>query len=84
MFSMLTLVSIHTPTWGVTGVCIGVGGVSGCFNPHSHMGSDVCKVLAFAILSEVSIHTPTWGVTFARFSPSPYSARFQSTLPHGE
>ena len=83
MFSMLTLVSIHTPTWGVTGVCIGVGGVSGCFNPHSHMGSDVCKVLAFAILSEVSIHTPTWGVTCFGVRLV-VTTVFQSTLPHGE
>ena len=34
----------------------------GCFNPHSHMGSDANHHHK-RIQEQVSIHTPTWGVT---------------------
>ena len=73
------LVSIHTPTQGVTRrfeweVC-----GTGCFNPHTHAGCDHLisdKILAI----RVSIHTPTQGVTHGVFSQ--YARyRFQSTHP---
>ena len=35
-------VSIHAPTWGATYADRQRQG-KGCFNPHSHMGSDTCK-----------------------------------------
>ena len=33
-----------------------------CFNPHTHEGCDIYKVLAY-VPNKVSIHTPTKGVT---------------------
>ena len=55
------LVSIHTPTQGVT--CSKKGSSpKECFNPHTHAGCDLreseCRGELF-----VSIHTPTQGVT---------------------
>ena len=59
---MLTLVSIHTPTWGVTGIRVSTTSRIRSFNLHSHMGSDLCE-REQRIIELVSIHTPTWGVT---------------------
>ena len=35
-----------------------------CFNPRSHMGSDLHMPDASYSLMSVSIHAPTWGATF--------------------
>ena len=57
------LVSIHTPTKGVTWCCsLSVASCS-CFNPHTHEGCDAMSSESFAFLTSVSIHTPTKGVT---------------------
>ena len=55
-------VSIHTPTRGVTWEAWKRGQAQGCFNPHSHEGSDSATKVAIKS-DEVSIHTPTRGVT---------------------
>ena len=34
-----------------------------CFNPHTHEGCDMLKVLSSPPIKTVSIHTPTKGVT---------------------
>ncbi len=36
-----TLVSIHTPAWGVTSIYNPIPNCPTCFNPHSRMGSDL-------------------------------------------
>ena len=38
------IVSIHTPTWGVTSTCCFHCCTIRRFNPHSHMGSDLHSV----------------------------------------
>ena len=57
----LVIVSIHTPTQGVTGRAARAASQEG-FNPHTHAGCDYRQVLLFGYLY-VSIHTPTQGVT---------------------
>ena len=55
---------------------------SKCFNPRSHVGSDIfCKHIRES--ADVSIHAPTWGAT-RRNTLTTSSKRFQSTLPRGE
>ena len=53
-----------------------------CFNPRSHMGSDITERLSNYYF-DVSIHAPTWGATI---ETTIWASRFmfQSTLPHGE
>ena len=73
------IVSIHTPTQGVTqnGECA-VGLV--CFNPHTHAGCDPVKPVDDDCPYTVSIHTPTQGVTQAVWEQFTTSW-FQSTHP---
>ena len=75
-------VSIHAPTWGATNVCRHSSTRSLCFNPRSHMGSDL-SILADAQQIYVSIHAPTWGATW-NWLLLVFVRWFQSTLPHGE
>ena len=59
---MTIMVSIHTPTWGVT-IWTTDSDISYLgFNPHTYMRCDTLKSRHVQSLS-VSIHTPTWGVT---------------------
>ena len=56
------IISIHTPTRGVTLPPRQIPGANIHFNPHSHKGSDdgfISHVHSYVI----SIHTPTRGVT---------------------
>ena len=57
------LISIHTPTQGVTAADDGRDREPDNFNPHSHAGSDRLRVFVFFRLVHISIHTPTQGVT---------------------
>ena len=57
-----SLVSIHTPTQGVTKWVHLWLPVSNCFNPHTHAGCDI-PLMSCKVLHSVSIHTPTQGVT---------------------
>ncbi len=57
------LVSIHTPTKGVTSFSFAHYLSPSCFNPHTHEGCDF-NFLFVQNLTKVSIHTPTKGVTF--------------------
>ena len=57
----LVIVSIHTPTQGVTFLYI-CNVFRICFNPHTHAGCDDVTVY-FSVSAKVSIHTPTQGVT---------------------
>ena len=59
---MLVMISIHTPTKGVTGFKSGLNELLGDFNPHSHEGSDTMAEY-LAVSAQISIHTPTKGVT---------------------
>ena len=54
-----------------------------CFNPRSHMGSDVFSLDNDTVINRVSIHAPTWGATQGWLCCHS-SIWFQSTLPHGE
>ena len=58
----LAIVSIHTPTQGVTVVHFRLYGNRLGFNPHTHAGCDSCKIPHIRH-RQVSIHTPTQGVT---------------------
>ena len=53
-----------------------------CFNPRSHMGSDVYQDF-YRNSQWVSIHAPTWGAT-EQYNEIHTHTEFQSTLPHGE
>ena len=74
------VVSIHTPTWGVTLL----GRIELvrflCFNPHTYMRCDTGNKRQ-TLNTSVSIHTPTWGVTNRR-SAQTSIGRFQSTHLH--
>ena len=59
---MLNLVSIHTPTKGVTAGGKVMMRRDAGFNPHTHEGCDQ-KVWWEIFQYDVSIHTPTKGVT---------------------
>ena len=59
------VVSIHTPTQGVTCFCHQTKATSACFNPHTHAGCDYDDIQSL-VLKNVSIHTPTQGVTNAQ------------------
>ena len=60
------LVSIHTPTQGVT-ADVGLAMAQGIgFNPHTHAGCDNDKPIYSVSSSPVSIHTPTQGVTLQK------------------
>ena len=75
-------VSIHAPTWGATGQFSACSACCPCFNPRSHVGSDLERVnVQFWFV--VSIHAPTWGATPSGCRQS-HSWTFQSTLPRGE
>ena len=69
-FCPVFVVSIHTPTWGVTLLFAVVRLFSGGFNPHTYMRCDQAELNVKAA-NYVSIHTPTWGVTqlFRRNEP---------------
>ena len=56
------LVSIHTPTQGVTCPDHKIKIIIECFNPHTHAGCDATPEKS-AKVEIVSIHTPTQGVT---------------------
>ena len=56
------LVSIHTPTQGVTAFAHSVLKYRSGFNPHTHAGCD-CDIALIMLPNNVSIHTPTQGVT---------------------
>ena len=56
------LVSIHTPTQGVTIYRNTLSMSHHRFNPHTHAGCDLC-ITVWKICLWVSIHTPTQGVT---------------------
>ena len=58
------LISIHTPTQGVTIRFISARYWFLYFNPHSHAGSDVYRRRSRRRAATISIHTPTQGVTF--------------------
>ena len=58
----VVIVSIHTPTKGVTDVAKGGFDEIKSFNPHTHEGCDGCNLRHHQIQG-VSIHTPTKGVT---------------------
>ena len=60
--SVSGVVSIHTPTQGVTLVLILVKLLLLSFNPHTHAGCDYTGTRYFSVFI-VSIHTPTQGVT---------------------
>ena len=57
-----SVVSIHTPTKGVTNATLCITRRITCFNPHTHEGCDnhIKELLEYI---GVSIHTPTKGVT---------------------
>ena len=57
----LVIVSIHTPTQGVTFLYI-CNVFRICFNPHTHAGCDITSIFYYPFV-HVSIHTPTQGVT---------------------
>ena len=57
------LISIHTPTKGVTQFCLIETVYHNYFNPHSHEGSDDAEEKVGQQLENISIHTPTKGVT---------------------
>ena len=64
LIALILLVSIHTPTWGVTESKSSVYADEG-FNPHTYMRCDNgFRFICFGYF--VSIHTPTWGVTEIR------------------
>ena len=63
------VVSIHTPTQGVTCFCHQTKATSACFNPHTHAGCD-CSVIIKQQVIIVSIHTPTQGVTIGNTCPT--------------
>ena len=58
----LEIVSIHTPTKGVTVEDRSNAEERLCFNPHTHEGCDNSGLITNK-LTGVSIHTPTKGVT---------------------
>ena len=57
------MVSIHTPTQGVTILICPTYIYPFSFNPHTHAGCDPLDRF-FILLALVSIHTPTQGVTY--------------------
>ena len=59
---MSYLVSIHTPTQGVTMPSDIFSLKCSCFNPHTHAGCDM-DLICVVMRGRVSIHTPTQGVT---------------------
>ena len=63
------IVSIHTPTKGVTFCVMVLAMTVSSFNPHTHEGCDIhnFRILKF---NRVSIHTPTKGVTLAADRPT--------------
>ena len=65
MVNVLTcssMISIHTPTKGVTSTLTKIQLEKLNFNPHSHEGSDE-NMKATLKSIRISIHTPTKGVT---------------------
>ena len=62
-FPAFLLISIHTPTQGVTGSRVATSQHKNYFNPHSHAGSDFLTSSKKSS-NFISIHTPTQGVTF--------------------
>ena len=75
------MVSIHTPTKGVTGWRQAIGGRHQGFNPHTHEGCDVNYSIDKDGNRTVSIHTPTKGVTYVSSINSYLGYMFQSTHP---
>ena len=72
------VVSIHTPTQGVTCFCHQTKATSACFNPHTHAGCDSFHVPP-QLDKHISIHTPTQGVTVL---PGYSSEPFEGFNPH--
>ena len=77
------LISIHAPTRGATLWKSGHVGVYIDFNPRSHEGSDLQRLVYHEIIV-ISIHAPTRGATLLWSLLSMLRAIFQSTLPRGE
>ena len=71
-------VSIHTPTWGVTGIVLCSKGLGAFQSTHLH---EVWLVRETTISKafKVSIHTPTWGVTNTQIIPGKNQKSFN---PH--
>ena len=76
----MPIVSIHTPTKGVTWFQRKSVPLHHCFNPHTHEGCDIILFLVVLFVNHVSIHTPTKGVTLLplcknirRFSFNPHT-----------
>ena len=61
--NVLSIVSIHTPTQGVTEGSSKVIIMDSSFNPHTHAGCDHGRAGGGVLPGMVSIHTPTQGVT---------------------
>ena len=78
------LISIHTPTQGVTFSLIFFFFQRVYFNPHSHAGSDYPNELLTDKANFISIHTPTQGVTTQMSYWPTRQILFQSTLPRRE
>ena len=79
VYHKVLVVSIHTPTKGVTLEHEGCPATFCCFNPHTHEGCDSFHnqiILNYL----VSIHTPTKGVT-ERGESVTRMFKFQSTHP---
>ena len=53
-FFIQELVSIHAPTWGATVFRVQCGCPYACFNPRSHMGSDISSDCSH-VCTQVSI-----------------------------
>ena len=75
------IVSIHTPTQGVTQIFKPRNGSFYSFNPHTHAGCDSAASLQVPVLFIVSIHTPTQGVTIGNPNGTLMEYMFQSTHP---
>ena len=78
-YPFMGIVSIHTPTWGVTlfACCV----ISTRMFQSTHLHEVWQRARAACMLTKVSIHTPTWGVTtvFVLFVSA---ILFQSTHLH--
>ena len=76
--SFFRIISIHTPTRGVTRYCSFPPYRRYDFNPHSHKGSDLFH-LHSPLFILISIHTPTRGVTEIQLLTPGYHLHFN---PH--
>ena len=79
-FMVLFIVSIHTPTQGVTWLGLLCHYIFASFNPHTHAGCDALYPWKGTAGLLVSIHTPTQGVTNEEVAKTG-DFMFQSTHP---